>query len=182
MKGTNTGKSGRDDWRTPDYIYDWLNRVYGPFEVDAAADAENAKCDIYYDKKTNGLAVPWPAGKVFCNPPWSQSRHWAWKATDELLKNNCNCTYVLLLPASTDTAWFHMLAEMGYVMLLNPRIKFDLPNGAPNPKRPDRGAMVVVLGNAYPIKIEAANWRAEIKIAYEKYEDYDPEIQCWRDK
>ena len=182
MKGTNTGKPGRNDWRTPDDIYNWLNQVYGPFEIDAAADAENAKCAVYFDEETDGLTVPWPAGKVFCNPPWGQAQKWAWKAVDEFFRNNFDCTYVLLLPASTDTSWFHMLAEMGHILLLNPRIKFDLPDGTSNPRRPDRGAMVVVLGGAYPVKIEAFNWRVEIGIAYGKYEEYDPEIQCWGDE
>ena len=93
------------EWATPDYLFNKLNQEYGPFVLDVAATKDNAKCNVYYDKEKDGLEQSW-CGKVWCNPPYGHPEisKWMNKASREL--PHCEII-VMLLPARTDTAWFH---------------------------------------------------------------------------
>ena len=39
----DAGENRRDDWGTPDWLYQWCSVVWGPFDLDVAASAENTK-------------------------------------------------------------------------------------------------------------------------------------------
>lgn len=57
-----------DDRRTtPDVFAPWNARYR--FTLDAAANAENAKCTAFYSRANSGMTNPWH-GRVWCNPPW----------------------------------------------------------------------------------------------------------------
>lgn len=49
-----------DEWATPQAFFDELNREFH-FTLDAAANEQNHKCDLYYDKESDGLSkwVAW---------------------------------------------------------------------------------------------------------------------------
>ena len=47
--------SAKDDWETPQALFDELDREFH-FTLDAAASPTNAKCVKYYTKENNGLA------------------------------------------------------------------------------------------------------------------------------
>ena len=95
--------SNKEDWETPQALYDKLNAIYH-FTLDAAASSLNAKCDNYFTIKENGLKQTW-SGRVFCNPPYNRKlREWVKKAVEEA--NNCE-VIVMLIPARTDTTYFH---------------------------------------------------------------------------
>lgn len=49
------------NWRTPDDLFDALNREFN-FVLDAAATDENAKCKRYYTPETDGLHSTWNVG------------------------------------------------------------------------------------------------------------------------
>jgi site-specific DNA-methyltransferase (adenine-specific) len=92
------------EWGTPTEMFASLDKRFGPFTLDPCASASNAKCPIYYTREMDGLKFPW-VGKVFMNPPYgAQIARWVQKAYLE--RNNCD-VIVGLLPASTDTKWFH---------------------------------------------------------------------------
>ena len=96
--------SKTDLWETPQDFFDMLDAEFG-FTLDAAADAQNHKCPRYYTREQDGLKQPWP-GAVWCNPPYGrQIDKWVQKASYENAVNNN--TIVMLLPARTDTRWFH---------------------------------------------------------------------------
>lgn len=97
--------SSKTDLReTPQDFFDMLDAEFG-FTLDAAADAQNHKCPCYYTREQDGLKQPWP-GTVWCNPPYGrQIGKWVQKASYENYVNNN--TIVMLLPARTDTRWFH---------------------------------------------------------------------------
>jgi phage N-6-adenine-methyltransferase len=80
QKARNRAK--KDEWTTPQDLYDELDAEFG-FTVDVAATAENAKCARYYDKKSNGLAQSWQREVAFCNPPYSRSAPWIEKAYND---------------------------------------------------------------------------------------------------
>lgn len=58
-----------DEYATPPELIAELEAEFGPFELDPAATAANAKAPRYYDRDVDGLSQPW-AGRVFVNPPY----------------------------------------------------------------------------------------------------------------
>lgn len=63
--------TGKDDWGTPQDLFDELNKEFH-FTLDPCADDNNHKCDKYYTKEQDGLAQSWAGETVFCNPPYSR--------------------------------------------------------------------------------------------------------------
>lgn len=50
--------SEKMDWETPGWLFKALDKIFG-FELDAAAGANNAKCEKYYSLERSGLENPW---------------------------------------------------------------------------------------------------------------------------
>lgn len=97
--------SNEDKWSTPQYLFDQLDQEFG-FDLDPCATPENAKCAMYYTPLEDGLQQDWKGHRVFCNPPYGrQIGKLVKKAHDEA--QDQGTTVVMLLPARTDTAWFH---------------------------------------------------------------------------
>lgn len=63
--------TGKDDWGTPQDLFDALNKEFN-FTLDPCADDNNHKCDKYYTIEQDGLAQSWAGETVFCNPPYSR--------------------------------------------------------------------------------------------------------------
>ena len=102
-----TGKaqltSNTCEWETPDKLYDELNDEFH-FALDVCATPDNAKCALYFSREQDGLKQKW-GGTAWCNPPYGKGiRQWVHKAYHETYNG---VTTVMLLPARTDTAWFH---------------------------------------------------------------------------
>ncbi len=136
--------SKKDTWSTPQDFFDALNAEFG-FTCDVCALPENAKCEKYFTPEQDGLAQEW-SGVCWCNPPYGrQIGRWVQKAAQS------ECTVVMLLPARTDTGWFHdWIYGKTEVRFLRGRLKFsEYGNAAPFPN------MVVVFRNAG--KQEGAN-------------------------
>lgn len=119
-------------WGTPQRLFDELNAEFN-FTVDVCAIRENAKCAQYFDPTTDGLRQKWK-GVCWMNPPYGrQIGHWVRKAFDES-KNGCRV--VALLPARTDTRWFHdfIYGKCTEIRFLKGRLKFnDGAGSAPFP-------------------------------------------------
>ena len=95
--------SKTDLWETPQDLFDKLNNEF-QFTLDVCATPENAKCDNFYTKEQDGLEYPWK-GTVWCNPPYGRGiGQWVRRA---LFASVSGSTVVMLLPARTDTKWFH---------------------------------------------------------------------------
>lgn len=95
--------SKTDLWETPQDLFDKLNNEF-QFTLDVCAAPENAKCDKFYTKEQDGLKHPWK-GTVWCNPPYGRGiGQWVRRA---LFASVSGSTVVMLLPARTDTKWFH---------------------------------------------------------------------------
>jgi len=105
MKNLKTLLSSKDmDWETPQDFFDELNNEFH-FTLDPCATKKTAKCKKYYTKKDNGLSKDWNGETVFCNPPYGTAiKYWVEKCFDEV---NSNTTVVMLIPARTDTIYFH---------------------------------------------------------------------------
>ena len=130
--------SKSDEWATPQAFFDALNREF-QFTLDACALPHNAKCRLYFTPQENGLLQDWSGHVVFCNPPFGRKiAVWVEKCYRESQKENTKV--VMLLPARTDTVYFHKyiygIAEIRFV---KGRLKFGNASGsAPFP------SMVVV--------------------------------------
>ena len=126
--------SEKDNWETPQYLYDELNEKFN-FTLDPCADEKNHKCELYYTKEQNGLLQDWQGHVVFCNPPYGRksTADWIKKCYEESLKPNT--TVVMLIPARTDTKAFHRyIYHKVKIHFLEGRIKFvGSKNSAPFP-------------------------------------------------
>jgi site-specific DNA-methyltransferase (adenine-specific) len=127
--------SSKDEvWATPQDFFDKLNEEFH-FTLDPCALPENAKCKKYYTPKDDGLRQNWGGEKVFCNPPYGKGvYHWIKKAYEESRKENT--TVVMLLPARTDTKWFHEFIYnlSSEIRFIKGRLKFGNSNqSAPFP-------------------------------------------------
>ncbi len=124
--------SATDMWATPQSTFDELNKEFN-FGLDVCATPENAKCAKYFTKEQDGLKQNWGGVMCWCNPPYGREiGKWVEKAS----KHEC----VMLLPARTDTRWFHdFIYGKAEIRFIRGRLKFgDAKNSAPFP------SMVVV--------------------------------------
>lgn len=96
--------SKSEEWATPQSFFDELDKEF-QFTLDPCATSENAKCKRFFTKEQDGLKQSWHGETVFCNPPYGRAiKDWVKKAHEEAVKG---ATVVLLIPARTDTAYFH---------------------------------------------------------------------------
>lgn len=124
--------SNSDEWSTPQNLFGWLNEQYH-FTLDPCASADNHKCDKYFTIKDDGLEQSWEGETVFINPPYSDIKRWVKKVYDETQKPIT--TAWLLVPARTDTSYFHdYVMKSNFVYLIRGRLKFgNSKNCAPFP-------------------------------------------------
>lgn len=95
--------SKTDLWETPQDFFEKLDQEFG-FELDVCALPENAKCSRYFSPMDDGLEQDW-TGVCWCNPPYGREiEKWVKKAYISAIEG---ATVVMLLPARTDTRWFH---------------------------------------------------------------------------
>lgn len=119
--------SASDRWATPTAVYAAL---------DAAFDFNFDPCPL--DGSGDGLAplyCDWSGKRVFCNPPYGPG------IGDWLRRAHEADVAVYLIPARTDTRWFHseVLPKASEIRFLKGRLKFgDAKHSAPFP------SMVVV--------------------------------------
>lgn len=127
--------SKTDKWATPQTFFDELNREFD-FNLDPCADETNHKCEKYFTEEENGLCRIGGGGgcRVFCNPPYGSSiKDWVAKCYHEGHKEET--LVVLLIPARTDTTYFHDYIEhRAEIRFVRGRLKFgDSKTGAPFP-------------------------------------------------
>lgn len=122
--------STTDLWSTPQEFYDKLDAEFN-FTLDPCATANNHKCDKYFTIEDDGLAQDWSQDTVFMNPPYGRViGDWMRKASES------NTTVVCLVPARTDTRWWHdyVIGGSAEVRFIKGRLKFGgSKNSAPFP-------------------------------------------------
>lgn len=138
--------SKTDLWSTPIDLFKKLQLEF-EFTLDVCATKNNAKCKTYYTKEIDGLKQDWKKGRneskknayntnkissdywAWMNPPYGrETGKWVKKAAEE--KN-----VVALLPARTDTKWFHdHIYGKAEIRFIKGRLKFgNATNSAPFP-------------------------------------------------
>lgn len=114
--------SASDRWATPDDLYAALNSEFhfdfDPCPLDGLDDA------------LTPLFCQWRGKRVFCNPPYGRG------LADWLKRGSEARVAVFLLPARTDTRWFHdiVLPEAYEIRFIKGRLRFgSAKNCAPFP-------------------------------------------------
>jgi site-specific DNA-methyltransferase (adenine-specific) len=161
-------ENNKDNWETPEYLYEWLNRQY-KFTLDPCADDLNHKCEKYFTEKDDGLKQTWWGESVFCNPPYSQLKKWLEKGHDEHCDGE-RTTCIYLTAARTDCRVFHETCmKADKIIFLKGRVKFvGAQHCAPFP------SMIVCFDGSNPDKerngpiFETANLQ-EIKKEYVQF-------------
>ena len=125
-------KSKTDSHGTPDWIIEKVRTEYGEI-------SDFDPCPLNDTPTIDGLSVDYPRDKIiFVNPPYSALKTtkarigWIEKAYNECVKGS---DIVMLIPARTDTQWFHDFIYGQYkVEFIRGRIKFKgNKNAAPFP-------------------------------------------------
>jgi len=122
--------SVKQDWITPDEIFDPLNDEFH-FTLDVSASPENTRCHDFFSEGDDGLTKDWN-GSCWMNPPFNKKSQWIKKAYQESLKG---ATVACLIPARTNTNWFHdYCLRYGEVRFIRGRPKFKgAKHGLPQP-------------------------------------------------
>jgi len=124
-------KSKTDSHSTPKYIRDYVEKKWGTI-------SDYDPCPLNDNPTKNGLTENWDTEKlVFVNPPYSSlkttKKHLGW-IEKAFQQSQRGCTVVLLIPARTDTQWFHdFCLPFGEIEWIRGRIKFDGCNGGSAP-------------------------------------------------
>lgn len=133
--------SKSEEWETPYCIFRELGFEF-EFTLDPCCTKATAKAEKFYTKEDNGLVQDWGGETVFVNPPYGRKvGEWVKKSLEESKKPNT--TVVMLLPARTDTAWFHdYIIDKAEIRFIRGRIRFgNSKNAAPFP------SMIVIFRN-----------------------------------
>ena len=125
-----TSKS--DLYPAPQDLFDKLNAEFG-FTLDVCATAENAKCERFYTLADDGLKQPWQ-GVCWMNPPYGKTIGlWMTRACEAA---KAGATVVCLVPARTDTRWWHQIVQpnAAEIRFLPGRLRFgNSKHSAPFP-------------------------------------------------
>lgn len=117
--------SNKLDWETPDELFRYLNKIFR-FEIDLAANRENAKCQRFIGEEMDSLAIDWGAFRgqtCWLNPPYGKNLgSWMHKCVEA---KNKGVTVVALVPVRSDTIWWNVSVKGHAVVLpIQGRIKF----------------------------------------------------------
>lgn len=118
----------KDEWQTPQWLFDLLNREFH-FQVDAAATKENAKLPIYFEDldavPTTDFSWYWKGAweRFFLNPPYSAGNidKFMAKALEESQKG---AIVVCLVPVSGDKWWIDYALKAQEIRYIRGRVKF----------------------------------------------------------
>lgn len=161
--------SKRHDWATPQWLFNRLDR-YFHFTLDPCSSHQNAKCRKHYTREEDGLTKSWGGETVFMNPAYGREiGPWMSKA---LTESRDGATVVCLVPARTDTRWWHNYAAKGEIHYVAGRLKFGGgANSAPFPSavvvfRPPFASLRPPQGNKAMVDADQStfNFQQEVRL------------------
>lgn len=157
--------AGTGEWQTPPALFRRLNETFA-FTYDAFASHGNHLRGLYSTAEGtwlsgfvvegavqipprkagdgDGLTYPWEAQRVFMNPPYTRGfieRAMAKAAAER----DSAALIVALIPAATDTRWFHeSVLPFAWVEFLPKRVRFVNPETGEEGASPPGGHCIVV--------------------------------------
>ena len=125
---SNRFKSINQSWETPDDLFEKIDAVFH-FTRDVCASADNTKCAEFWSESDSCLDKDWD-GVNWMNPPYRMMKQFVKKAFDQ----RGNAVTVCLLPARTNTRWWHDWCMKGEILFICGRPKFKgCAHGLPQP-------------------------------------------------
>jgi len=120
--------SAYDAWATPQDFFDKLHKIHN-FEIDVCAAKETRKCEKYFTKEDSCFDKNWHEPSLingytvcFMNPPYGRKiGKFIKEAYEQSLRG---AKVVCLLPARTDTKWFHDYCVKGEIEFIKGRLTF----------------------------------------------------------
>ena len=116
----NRFKSNKQEYETPLSLFVPIDSEFH-FTIDVCADSTNKKVDTYYTIEEDALTKTW-SGICWMNPPYIAVKKWIKKAYEESRKDDC--TVVCLIPAKTNTRWWHQYCMKSEIRFIEGRPKF----------------------------------------------------------
>lgn len=108
------------DFRTPQYLFEWINDTYGPINYDAACE-----------DGVNNLAPPlrleekWPPGSiVYSNPPYDQTSLKNWIEKGHLHAQNGGQHIILMPNKLCQVFMYKLLPKIDEIIFLGGRVNF----------------------------------------------------------
>jgi phage N-6-adenine-methyltransferase len=136
----NRFASNNQEYATPWKLFNVLNEEF-EFTLDVCADEKNRKVLKYISIEQDALKQDW-IGKCWMNPPYKDIKKWVIKAYNESIKHGS--IIVCLIPARTNTSWWHDYCMKGEIRFIKGRPKFEgCIHGLPQP------LAIVVFGTNY---------------------------------
>ena len=113
--------SQNTDWETPSVFFDNLNKEFN-FDIDVCASSDTTKCENYFSLEDDAFLHDW-TGVCYMNPPYGRDiQRWVKKAAYSAEQG---ATVVCLLPARTDTRWWHNYVPLAAELrLIKGRLRF----------------------------------------------------------
>lgn len=125
---SNRFKTTKQNWETPDDLFFKIDSKFH-FTRDVCASPDNTKCDVFWTESDSCLDKDWD-GVNWMNPPYKNMKQFIKKAYDQ----RHNAITVCLLPARTNTKWWHDWCMKGEVLFICGRPKFKgCVHGLPQP-------------------------------------------------
>jgi len=120
-------KGDRDHHFTPPEFMEAIYDAFGPVDFDPCGHIASpviAGKRLLKSEGDDGLADPWSGRLAYVNPPYSALLRWLRRADEQWEAGNVQ-TVVCLVPARTDSAWFHdRLRKVADIYLLQGRLRF----------------------------------------------------------
>lgn len=127
-----------DTWLTPK----WILQQLGEFDLDPCAAKENIKwtgARFYFSKTSDGLSAEsvW-SGRVFCNPPFSNSVPWIRRCAQHGFG-------ITLVPSTTESGVWRdcVWPRAKAILLMAGRVRFCNPDGSQTTGRPLRPVALI---------------------------------------
>jgi phage N-6-adenine-methyltransferase len=142
---------GPQDWRTPQWLFDSVCRIW-PIGCDVAASSGNALHAKFYDGSTpeaDGLSAPWPRHDwggtwAWCNPPFGEISEWTQKAVKEYKQGSHS---IMLVPARLETNWWWATRQFCHTIVLRPRVNYVHPETGREMQGVSFASMLLVFGH-----------------------------------
>lgn len=136
--------SKTNDWCTPQDFFDNLNKEFN-FTLDPCSTESSAKCKKFYTKEQDGLSKDWSGENVFVNPPYGREIS-EWVKKSYLESKKPNTLVVMLIPARTDTKYFHQyIYGKSEIRFIKGRLKFYIDGDTKNRLSPAPFPSMVVV-------------------------------------
>lgn len=154
---SNETEKDKNAWRTPTEVFAELNREFD-FDLDAAADDDNALVPLYLTKEEDAIKKNWSelvtkkrngkfyrriVRKVWINPPYG--RGYIKKFMDKCVEQKAKgVTSVLLVPCTPDAGWLPVdeISEIRFIT--GGRLSFLQSNTGKKVNGNTKGSMIVI--------------------------------------